>query len=262
MYAISYVQVLKSSRWLPFVQLPEMNITILQFPFDDIQNSQSRLLYRTSVPVTGKMEGVVRMIGFHALGYHIVLLCHINCECMRCAGSTYKHDNGMNKAGPHFLTYRSPQKSRHKPARTSLTAMSINMALLYMVKMLFIFLVIPFKEVLCVPLSDDTGVFPIKKTFQSQAMADIGLRFVSDSGVCETTPGVHQMSGYITVGQNMSMVNDFILYIWQWFSLLMLRLSSGSGSLNPGSRPKPHHSLYGELPHPTRLEKNVELLQG
>lgn len=163
-----------------------MNITILQFPFDDIQNSQSRLLYRTSVPVTGKMEGVVRMIGFHALGYHMVLICHINCECMR-----------------------SPQKSRHKPARTSLTAMSINMALLYMVKMLFIFLVIPFKEVLCVPLSDDTGVFPIKKTFQSQAMADIGLRFVSDSGVCETTPGVHQMSGYITVGQNMSM--------WFWF---------------------------------------------
>ena len=105
-YAISYVQVLKSSRWLPFVQLPEMNITILQFPFDDIQNSQSNLSYRTSVPVTGKMEGVVRMIGFHALGYHMVLLCHINCECMRCAGSTYKHDNGMNKPGPHFLTYR------------------------------------------------------------------------------------------------------------------------------------------------------------
>ena len=42
----------------------------------------------------------------------------------------------------------------------------------------------------------------------------------------------------------------------------MLRLSSGSGSLNLGSRPKPRHSLYGELLHPTRLEKNVEYLQG
>ncbi|KAF9452095.1 alpha/beta-hydrolase [Macrolepiota fuliginosa MF-IS2] len=40
-------------------------------------------------------------------------------------------------------------------------------------------------------------------------MADVNLRFVSDSGVCETTPGVHQMSGYITVGPNMSM--------WFWF---------------------------------------------
>ncbi|KAJ3569949.1 hypothetical protein NP233_g4713 [Leucocoprinus birnbaumii] len=57
-------------------------------------------------------------------------------------------------------------------------------------------------------MSDDTGVTTIK-TFQSQNMADVGLRFVSDSGVCETTPGVHQMSGYITVGQNMSM--------WFWF---------------------------------------------
>ncbi|KXN82867.1 Carboxypeptidase S1 [Leucoagaricus sp. SymC.cos] len=57
--------------------------------------------------------------------------------------------------------------------------------------------------------SSDTDVLPVKKTFQSQNMADVGLRFVSDSGVCETTPGVHQMSGYITVGQNMSM--------WFWF---------------------------------------------
>ncbi|EPQ50550.1 alpha/beta-hydrolase [Gloeophyllum trabeum ATCC 11539] len=35
------------------------------------------------------------------------------------------------------------------------------------------------------------------------------LRYVNDSGICETTPGVHQMSGYIEVGTNMSM--------WFWF---------------------------------------------
>jgi len=93
----------------------------------------------------------------------------------------------------------------HKPARTILIAMAVNMAL-HIVQMLFILLVISFKEAFCVALSDFTDAFPTPKTFQSQNMADVGLRFVSDSGVCETTPGVHQMSGYITVGQNMSMV--------------------------------------------------------
>ncbi|KAH9479646.1 Carboxypeptidase S1 [Psilocybe cubensis] len=45
--------------------------------------------------------------------------------------------------------------------------------------------------------------------FASVNNPDVSLRFVSDSGVCETTPGVHQMSGYIDVGTNMSM--------WFWF---------------------------------------------
>jgi len=83
------------------------------------------------------------------------------------------------------------------------------MNILYFVQMLFILLVVPFKEALCVPLSNFTDAFPTLKTFQSQNIAHLGLRFVSDSGVCETTPGVHQMSGYITVGQNMSMVSGF-----------------------------------------------------
>lgn len=42
--------------------------------------------------------------------------------------------------------------------------------------------------------------------FASTNLPDVKLRFVSDSGVCETTPGVHQISGYIDVGTNMSMV--------------------------------------------------------
>ncbi|CAA7262537.1 unnamed protein product [Cyclocybe aegerita] len=37
----------------------------------------------------------------------------------------------------------------------------------------------------------------------------VSLRFVADSGVCEATPGVRQLSGYIDVGTNMSM--------WFWF---------------------------------------------
>ncbi|KAI2465142.1 putative carboxypeptidase S1 [Annulohypoxylon bovei var. microspora] len=35
------------------------------------------------------------------------------------------------------------------------------------------------------------------------------LSFIKNSGVCETTPGVNQYSGYITVGENMNM--------WFWF---------------------------------------------
>ena len=34
-----------------------------------------------------------------------------------------------------------------------------------------------------------------------------GLRYVRDSGVCETTPGVHTASGYIDVAQNQSLVS-------------------------------------------------------
>ena len=44
-------------------------------------------------------------------------------------------------------------------------------------------------------------------TFVSQIQDDVKLRFVKNSGVCETTPGVNQMSGYIDIGTNMSMVD-------------------------------------------------------
>lgn len=42
--------------------------------------------------------------------------------------------------------------------------------------------------------------------FTSQVVPDAKLRFVRNSGVCETTPGVEQLSGYLDVGTNMSMV--------------------------------------------------------
>ncbi|KAK2465009.1 hypothetical protein APHAL10511_003085 [Amanita phalloides] len=46
-------------------------------------------------------------------------------------------------------------------------------------------------------------------TFDSVAQPGTKLRYVSDSGVCETTPGVHQMSGYIDIAENQ--------HIWFWF---------------------------------------------
>ncbi len=48
--------------------------------------------------------------------------------------------------------------------------------------------------------------FAIHKRFNSRILGDVQLRFVEDSGICETTAGVHQVSGYIDVGKNMSMV--------------------------------------------------------
>jgi len=45
--------------------------------------------------------------------------------------------------------------------------------------------------------------------FNSKLFPDTKIRYVRNSGVCETTPGVGQVSGYIDVGTNMSM--------WFWF---------------------------------------------
>ncbi|KAN0094565.1 Alpha/Beta hydrolase fold [Tylopilus felleus] len=46
-------------------------------------------------------------------------------------------------------------------------------------------------------------------TFQSRIQNDTNLRYVANSGICETTPGVTQYSGYINIGKDMSM--------WFWF---------------------------------------------
>ncbi|KAG1740419.1 Alpha/Beta hydrolase protein [Suillus paluster] len=44
---------------------------------------------------------------------------------------------------------------------------------------------------------------------QSEVHDGTGIHYVKNSGICETTPGVTQISGYIDVGTNMSM--------WFWF---------------------------------------------
>ncbi len=43
--------------------------------------------------------------------------------------------------------------------------------------------------------------------FQSSIMHDTKVRYVRNSGVCETTPGVNQWSGYLDIGANKSMVS-------------------------------------------------------
>ncbi|THH07731.1 hypothetical protein EW145_g3186 [Phellinidium pouzarii] len=61
--------------------------------------------------------------------------------------------------------------------------------------------------VLAIPLVPKST--PVHNVFESDVFSDSKLRFVRDSGVCETTPGVHQISGYIDTGVNMS--------TWFWF---------------------------------------------
>jgi len=57
-------------------------------------------------------------------------------------------------------------------------------------------------------LRDSGGPLRTKQlTFRSQIQNDTNLRYVRNSGICETTPGVAQYSGYIDVGINMSMVS-------------------------------------------------------
>jgi hypothetical protein len=40
-----------------------------------------------------------------------------------------------------------------------------------------------------------------------------GIRYVKNSGICETTPNVTQISGYIDIGKNMSMVRLCELFV-------------------------------------------------
>ncbi|KAF9449182.1 alpha/beta-hydrolase [Macrolepiota fuliginosa MF-IS2] len=58
-----------------------------------------------------------------------------------------------------------------------------------------------------VTLINSTLVSP--PTGISNAIHDGSLIYVKDSGICETTPGVHQVSGYINVSKD--------TYLWFWF---------------------------------------------
>jgi hypothetical protein len=60
-------------------------------------------------------------------------------------------------------------------------------------------------------LHDSSELRTRRLAFRSQILNDTNLRYVANSGICETTPGVTQYSGYIDVGTNMSMVsNDMV----------------------------------------------------
>lgn len=53
-------------------------------------------------------------------------------------------------------------------------------------------------------------------TFDSVAQPDTKLRYVSDSGVCETTPGVHQKSGYVDVADTQHIVCSRLSHLKQF----------------------------------------------
>ncbi|KAJ3826667.1 alpha/beta-hydrolase [Lentinula raphanica] len=75
--------------------------------------------------------------------------------------------------------------------------------------MAFISFVVLLACVLIHNVHSSSGTPAITFTQASTNLQDVDIRFVNNSGICETTPGVQQMSGYITVGQNMNM--------WFWF---------------------------------------------
>ena len=99
-----------------------------------------------------------------------------------------------------------------------------------------------------VDVSTDLGTNYVE--FTSRNLNDTKLRFVKNSGVCETTPGVNQLSGYIDVGTNMSMVRPpptvsrarvqrrGLMGMGNWGN-------SGFGSSRHGTSPRLHRSRFG-----------------
>ncbi|KAJ7234773.1 Alpha/Beta hydrolase protein [Mycena haematopus] len=55
--------------------------------------------------------------------------------------------------------------------------------------------------------TEDDG--PAIHTFASQVITDGALRYVNNSGICETTAGVHTMSGYVDISST--------VHTWFWF---------------------------------------------
>ena len=77
-----------------------------------------------------------------------------------------------------------------------------------------LFLLVAVQAAWSTPLVDTTTIktsVENRNVFVSRNLADnTTLRYVKDSGVCETTPGVHQLSGYIETGPNMSTVRILV----------------------------------------------------
>ncbi|KIM82781.1 hypothetical protein PILCRDRAFT_784713 [Piloderma croceum F 1598] len=66
-----------------------------------------------------------------------------------------------------------------------------------------------FLVITCVDAAPKVAETVVHQQFTSKNNNGTKLRYVNDSGVCETTSGVHQVSGYVDIGINMS--------IWFWF---------------------------------------------
>jgi hypothetical protein len=86
------------------------------------------------------------------------------------------------------------------------------------------------------------GTYQSKRTKKSSALSSDGknLTYVVDSGVCETTEGVHQISGYVNVTPDDPMVS-----LSAFCMSRPLSGCSGSGFLRHAIRLKLLHSRYG-----------------
>ena len=79
---------------------------------------------------------------------------------------------------------------------------------------LFLLALFAINAVECVNATSLSEITTIHTRFTSTKNPKVSIRFVTNSGVCETTPGVQQISGYVDVGKNMSMVSiSFLLNI-------------------------------------------------
>lgn len=79
--------------------------------------------------------------------------------------------------------------------------------------MAFFFLVALFACVIGshIRCSNGLPLEPARIIQTSANIPDVDISYVNNSGICETTPGVQQMSGYISVGKNMNMVCSKLL---------------------------------------------------
>ena len=102
--------------------------------------------------------------------------------------------------------------------------MTIHLSFLFL---LALFAINAVECVIATPLSETAT---IHTRFTSTKNPKVSIRFVTNSGVCETTPGVQQISGYVDFGKNMSMVSiSFLLNI---IGQSLIWEISGSGSLS------------------------------
>lgn len=68
------------------------------------------------------------------------------------------------------------------------------------------------------------------------------MEFVTNSGICETTPGVNQYSGYLSVGTNMNMY-----WLPYGVAFLLLTIEGGSGSSRLEVIQLQHHLPLGSM---------------
>ena len=127
-----------------------------------------------------------------------------------------------SRAVPYACSYKPSCSPSHHPI-----AMTIHLSFLFL---LALFAINAVECVNATPLSETASIHTTR--FTSTKNPKVSIRFVTNSGVCETTPGVQQISGYLDVGKNMSMVKHFFQSEHLWPDSVTNLGFSGSGSLS------------------------------